>query len=92
MESDSIVARPGHAGAPSAGVFTCDRSLEGRPISVDYPLFNPSLATVVQYAPLEGSVRITVLPPAPRRPKRSVIALGDRTNQPRRVTQPASGI
>ncbi len=65
----------------AGGVILCDGSLEGRTLSFRYPAFNPSLSTVVRYSPVDGAVRMAVLPPdasewiVPPRPSRARVAM-----------------
>lgn len=41
----------------------CQAALDGQRVSVHYPLFNPSLATLFRFTPAAGATRTAVLPP-----------------------------
>jgi hydrogenase/urease accessory protein HupE len=61
-------------------VMVCSDAIEGRTIGVRYPLFNPSLSTLVRLTDLDGILRTAVLPPdqhewqIPARPSRLDVA------------------
>lgn len=61
-------------------IMVCSSPIEGRSIGVRYPLFNPSLSTLVRLTALDGVLRTTVLPPdqlewqIPARPSRLQVA------------------
>lgn len=46
-----------------AGLVACAGGLAGRTITIDYPLYNPSLTTLIRLETAEGLVHTAVLPP-----------------------------
>lgn len=44
-------------------LVACSAAMEGRPIRIQYALFNPSLSTLFRFIPLSGGTRSAVLPP-----------------------------
>ena len=65
----------------SRELVRCEGTLDGRTVGIRYAAYNPSLSTVVRLTPLDGSPRVSVLPPAqpewtaPRAPDRWSLAL-----------------
>jgi hydrogenase/urease accessory protein HupE len=41
----------------------CARALDGRTLSIAYPLYNPAISTLVRFEPASGGTRTAVLPP-----------------------------
>ncbi|MCP5144226.1 MAG: HupE/UreJ family protein [Gammaproteobacteria bacterium] len=47
----------------NVAVVRCEQPLEGRPLAVNFPAFNPNITTLIRYTPAGGVVRVGVLPP-----------------------------
>lgn len=47
----------------SASLLRCERPLTGRELNMEWPLYNPSVTTLVRYQPRDGAVVAAVLPP-----------------------------
>lgn len=47
----------------SASLLRCGQPLTGRELHIEWPLFNPSVTTLVRYQPRDGAVVAAVLPP-----------------------------
>ena len=57
------VTWPADCRVVSARLIRCAQSLAGRDIAVTWPLYNPSVTTLLRYQPLDGATHTAVLPP-----------------------------
>lgn len=58
-----VVRWPQACQALSTSLLRCEQPLQGQPLRIEWPLYNPSVTTLVRYQPREGAVIAAVLPP-----------------------------
>jgi hydrogenase/urease accessory protein HupE len=65
IEADNqpALAWPRDCAVVSAHLVRCARVMEGRALTVTWPLYNPAVTTLLRYQPRAGATRTAVLPP-----------------------------
>jgi hydrogenase/urease accessory protein HupE len=58
-----VVRWPAGCEAIGASLLRCAQALPGQELHIEWPLYNPSVTTLVRYQPREGAVVAAVLPP-----------------------------